>query len=694
MVDRIFGELDVLSDAIKDRKNDYLQKIQQTPPPWTEIQKVSFNARVQRLQKDLDTWDEHIGKIRSKANSMRNDDSDKAVLFFRMDSFNRLHQKLIDDITMIVLEGNGYLALNGEPVSLNATAAARNEGTVTVPHINLPKFNGDYLKWYPFWQRFEHAVHSKAYPKIEKLISLLGFLEGRALEEVEGFTVSEENYDTVVETLVNCFGKKPLIIKELQTKLRNIKSATSSPESLRTSVNLICNLCRQLQNLGVNVDNYSMKMDVIDKLPYHEKEELNWLLVSEPETATIEELMKRMKDMALRAELAPKYKTQNYFEGRLESASDSYNIEPHILKPNELGNNNKCNLCDGYHLTSNCKKFISPEEKIKELRKRNYCTNCSRKNHDTRSCNAKLKCNICEGNHYPYLCTTKNFSTAFVSVGKKQGSLLTKEVTIVNPVTKETAEIVVIFDSGTQQSYISNKLIDKLKLIQKEKLHIIGFNGKKSYYNSSLVKFQIKTIDGCKEIFANSTQNITATVPVTAMVKDNSTVYKKPDILIGMDYFLDIINSFEKRGDNLYIVNSSVGQIVCKNTPKLHSVMVTSLANEKLPNFDKDKTESKTQYINRETAAKDVSDKSSKAKEIQTSKNLNDEKKCHQNSKKLNSQYNKKVNDINDVKKVTTDTDVIFDYPLCHPWKPRLSNDDSNQLKLESSQQPQLLNAG
>lgn len=148
MVDRIFSELDVLSDAIKDRKNDYLQKIQQTPPPWTEIQKVSFNARVQRLQKDLDTLDEHIGKIRSKANSMRNDDSDRAVLFFRMDSFNRLHQKLIDDITMIVLEGNGYLALNGEPVSLNTTAAARNEVTVSVPHLNLPKFDGDYLKWY------------------------------------------------------------------------------------------------------------------------------------------------------------------------------------------------------------------------------------------------------------------------------------------------------------------------------------------------------------------------------------------------------------------------------------------------------------------------------------------------------------------------------------------------------------------
>uniref|UniRef100_A0A914QCW9 Peptidase aspartic putative domain-containing protein n=1 Tax=Panagrolaimus davidi TaxID=227884 RepID=A0A914QCW9_9BILA len=238
---------------------------------------------------------------------------------------------------------------------------------------------------------------------------------------------------------------------------------------------------------------------------------------------------------------------------------------------------------------SKCPKFVSPDEKIKELRRKNYCTKCSRKNHETRSCNAKLKCNICEGNHYPYLYTTKNISTAFVSVKKKQGALITKEIISVNPVTKETAETVVIFDSGSQQSYISNKLIDKLKLenIQKEKVHIIGFGGKKSSYNSSLVKFQIKTIDGCKEIFANSTKNITATVPVTEMVEDISTVYKTPDILIGMDYFFDIINSFEKHDDNLFVINSTVGRMYCQNTPKLNKVTVTSLANQALQRVDK-----------------------------------------------------------------------------------------------------------
>uniref|UniRef100_A0A914YUR3 Uncharacterized protein n=1 Tax=Panagrolaimus superbus TaxID=310955 RepID=A0A914YUR3_9BILA len=128
-----------------------------------------------------------------------------------------------------------------------------------IPALDIPKFSGDYLKWSSFWERFDHAIHQQPFPEVEKLISLLGLLEGRALEEVEGFQVTGGNYNTVVKVLVDRFGNKQLILKELQMRLRSIKAADGSVENLRSTVNAINNICLQLKNNGVDINNDSLK---------------------------------------------------------------------------------------------------------------------------------------------------------------------------------------------------------------------------------------------------------------------------------------------------------------------------------------------------------------------------------------------------------------------------------------------------
>uniref|UniRef100_A0A914YTJ6 Uncharacterized protein n=1 Tax=Panagrolaimus superbus TaxID=310955 RepID=A0A914YTJ6_9BILA len=50
--------------------------------------------------------------------------------------------------------------------------------TTPIPTLNITKFRGDRMEWDGFWQRFNYAVHSKAYPKIEKLYALLNLLDG------------------------------------------------------------------------------------------------------------------------------------------------------------------------------------------------------------------------------------------------------------------------------------------------------------------------------------------------------------------------------------------------------------------------------------------------------------------------------------------------------------------------------------
>uniref|UniRef100_A0A914Z8C1 Uncharacterized protein n=1 Tax=Panagrolaimus superbus TaxID=310955 RepID=A0A914Z8C1_9BILA len=111
MADRIFAELENLSNEMAENKHDYLQKIQQTPPPWTVMQKASFQPDIQELQGNLDDWKENIAKLEAKANVMRNDDDAKAEMFTRIDMVKNTKRALIKDLKKIILQGNSYINL-------------------------------------------------------------------------------------------------------------------------------------------------------------------------------------------------------------------------------------------------------------------------------------------------------------------------------------------------------------------------------------------------------------------------------------------------------------------------------------------------------------------------------------------------------------------------------------------------------
>uniref|UniRef100_A0A914XUQ3 Uncharacterized protein n=1 Tax=Panagrolaimus superbus TaxID=310955 RepID=A0A914XUQ3_9BILA len=237
---------------------------------------------------------------------------------------------------------------------------------------------------------------------------------------------------------------------ELQEKLRGIETAKTNPESLRSTINFICNMCRQLENLGVDIDNEATKLDIISKLPHRKKQELKWWLISEQEKTTVSELMEKMKRLALKAELAPSHEPRsstNFQPRRFDSNGtySNFNQRNTRFDSNPLSPNSQP-LCDGDRWQGNCDKFITPAEKLKQLRLKNYCTKCSRY-HDTKNCFSKIICCSCDGDHYAFLCKEGfNRSTAFINVEKKKGMLLTKDVTIINPVTKKTTETVVILE--------------------------------------------------------------------------------------------------------------------------------------------------------------------------------------------------------------------------------------------------------
>ncbi|GBM37677.1 hypothetical protein AVEN_138330-1 [Araneus ventricosus] len=107
--------------------------------------------------------------------------------------------------------------LTGSSESMN------DKQVVRLPKLTIPKFNGDSLYWNSFWNSFRVAIHdSTSLSKVEKFNYLRSYLSANALRAIEGFSISDENYDSVVEILKNRFCRRDIIIHAHMNKLPNL----------------------------------------------------------------------------------------------------------------------------------------------------------------------------------------------------------------------------------------------------------------------------------------------------------------------------------------------------------------------------------------------------------------------------------------------------------------------------------------
>ncbi|VDN59995.1 unnamed protein product [Dracunculus medinensis] len=194
-----------------------------------------------------------------------------------------------------------------------------------------------------------------------------------------------------------------------------------------------------------------------------------------------------------------------------------------------------CAFCNKDHWDNECSTYPTLQQRMEYLRKNNACLNCFRTGHATNNCNKKKRsCFHCKNPHNTALCymkygmqtaESKNLANVINSIAQsihQQGQeilLLCKEIEIVNPIMPENHEkILVLFDIGSQSSFISTKLANRLRLPDgqtKDLPHIISLE-------------QL----------------------------DHGGDWKRPDILIGADYFFDFMSPYEfyKTSSGFYLL--------------------------------------------------------------------------------------------------------------------------------------------
>uniref|UniRef100_A0A914PDM6 Integrase catalytic domain-containing protein n=1 Tax=Panagrolaimus davidi TaxID=227884 RepID=A0A914PDM6_9BILA len=304
-------------------------------------------------------------------------------------------------------------------------------------------------------------------------------------------------------------------------------------------------------------------------MPVEQQIELQGLLFDEPSTS-IDTVLDKMKKMKMKAELVESI-VQSSPSPTMPSKKQQVDSSVNSWKKDGAtsGAQQKpfpCSFCDGDHKSFNCSRYATAEQRIQQLQRKRRCINCTNKDHTSNSCpKTHLKCKHCQGQHLAFLCrkTTSN-TKAFVSLNKSQSSLLSTTAQVSNVYRSSVKPATLFFDSGSQRSYVTTKLAKALQLpkVNVEYLNVQGFGGKKSVYVSDLVQLRIQTINGFKDIFANTTNQIADHIPVLQKQNDAySKMNETPDVLIGMDYFWQFITSSKQIKKDLHETQSIVGKM-------------------------------------------------------------------------------------------------------------------------------------
>ena len=290
-----------------------------------------------------------------------------------------------------------------------------------------------------------------------------------------------------------------------------------------------------------------------------------------------------------------------------------------------------CLYCRGKHWSDECRSYSSLEARKQKAKGR--CFICLNQSHKTNECTLTKTCYYCGKTniHHRSLCPTKFGSvqqvpahladelleeavenaTENVLMSPEEMVLMqTAKCNVFNKVTGKQENIRMLFDSGSQRTYITEDLAKKLSLTlgEKSKISLVTFGSEKPQplvTPSTVLNIELK--DGSAlQITANIIPKITGEMqrrPFNTrclqnweyLWKDNALADTLPteiesstiDLLIGNDYYLDLILPQKVEiQQGLYMLGSKLGWILAGRTSESvktteeQSLLVLTYGNE------------------------------------------------------------------------------------------------------------------
>ena len=383
--------------------------------------------------------------------------------------------------------------------------------TVKLPKLDFNKFSGELLKWQEFWDSFESAIHSNAsLNPVEKMNYLRAKLEGEAEEVISGLTLTNANYEEAIRLLQKRFGQNEIIINAHYTSLMDTPASSSSTSALRTRYDSIEKHLRSLQALGEDVNTKmlvslimtKLPKDVITHLTDHKEDGQEW---------TVQLLRDKLHRFITNRENAERqcgikddskhtarsmWLTSEDKEGKTTTETLFSVTKP--PKDQKVRRRDICVYCQGKHWSDECKKYATVAARKEKIK--GQCFICLKPGHHQKDCKANKVCVHCQqkNKHHRSLCINKfrekpsetaHVVTETISPVTDNTLLASDEQVLMQTATVEVENleksgkqtIRLLLDTGSQRSYITEQLANKLQLPIKgsETLTVYTFNTSK-----------------------------------------------------------------------------------------------------------------------------------------------------------------------------------------------------------------------
>jgi hypothetical protein len=532
---------------------------------------------------------------------------------------------------------NGLIAATTAAANLVSATPSPVANTTSSAGMKLYKlepklFAGDVMEWCAWWDWFNAAVHK--HPKlstIEKMNHLFSLLTGEAAESVKGIALTEANYVATIDKLTSRFGKPEIVVGALYDAITNLSSATNTTTGIRKFVDKLESHLQQLISLNEKIGDNKYLLTVIQsKLPQAIRIKLDerrtnaaalWT-VATYRTALFDyltaqetyELQFRMSINAISnptsTPLDDDRKQVSFITRTTAEAlytSDRTPTDQPRKRESKWNKTTKpppkcafCGIKD--HYSNACTKYTTVETRKGQMH--NRCYQCLGKDHKSNNCQRSKPCWYCKQHgHHQSLCptqfgTSSSSNVAVSSITETTNAytsddtsllacgenvlLATATVEVSSTTSLKVAKVRLLFDSGSQRSYITAKLASSLQLKQTSTISLslstFGSTMPKQV-ESAVVPLRIKLIDGTYfTIAANVTPTITSGISRAVLSEKITTSLCRIvladtlptrddtvqiDLLCGCDYYHDFVLCTKYEiATGLYCIDTTVGWII------------------------------------------------------------------------------------------------------------------------------------
>ncbi|GFT35779.1 reverse transcriptase domain-containing protein [Trichonephila clavipes] len=145
-------------------------------------------------------------------------------------------------------------SINGSSVNSN-----KNVNSVRLPKLQIDKYFGEPCLWLEFWNKFQNSIDkNETLTKVDKFSYLKSLLEGAAGNVVNGFALSDDNYDNALILLKEKFGREGIVVNAHMSKLLNLYPVKDSNNviELRKLYDICKIQIRSLESLNVTSGMY------------------------------------------------------------------------------------------------------------------------------------------------------------------------------------------------------------------------------------------------------------------------------------------------------------------------------------------------------------------------------------------------------------------------------------------------------